>query len=115
MQHSVVAIFFSSTCLLCLDKISSIATDLSLALLTLCPVRSVVLSILRRDILMCVYWNNYVATLFMCSFFKIVSRPSFYVVTAFLLVVVATMFLVLLAFLSRLGKFVTTESCLHLT
>ena len=58
MQHSVAAIFFSSACLLCLDKISSIATDLSLALLTLCPVRSVVLSILRRDILICVYWNN---------------------------------------------------------
>ena len=31
--------------------------------LTLYPARSVVLSILCRDILMCVYWNNYVATL----------------------------------------------------
>ena len=31
--------------------------------LTLCPARSVSLSILCRDSLMCVYWNNYVATL----------------------------------------------------
>ena len=31
--------------------------------LTICPARSVVLSILCRDNLMCVYWNSYVATL----------------------------------------------------
>ena len=31
--------------------------------LTICPVRSIVLSILCRDNLMCVYWNSYVATL----------------------------------------------------
>ena len=31
--------------------------------LTLCPTRSVVLSIICHDILMCVYWNNYVVTL----------------------------------------------------
>ena len=70
------------------------------------------LSILCHDILMCVYWNNYVATLFLCIFFKFVSRPNFYVATAFLLVFIATKFLVLLAFLSRP---VMTESYLHLT
>ena len=31
--------------------------------LTLCPIRFVVMSILCCDILTCVYWNNYVATL----------------------------------------------------
>ena len=36
----------------------------------------------------------------LCSFFKFMSRPSFYVTTAFLFVLVATMFLVLSAFLS---------------
>ena len=71
---------------------------------------------------MCVYWNNYVATfdncvaiLFLYRFFIFVSRPSFYVTTAFQLVLVATMFLILSAFLLRLRKYVATESCLHLT
>ena len=59
--------------------------------------------------------DNCVATLFLCSFFKIVPRPSFYVATTFLLVLVAIMFLVLSAFLLRLGKSVAIESCLHLT
>ena len=40
--------------------------------LTICPVRSVILSILCCDNLMCVYWNNYVATS------TIVSRHCFY-------------------------------------
>ena len=79
-----------------------------------------VLSMLRHSHVcllekLCCDIDNCVATLFMWSFFKILSQPSFYVVTAFLLVLVATMFLVLSAFLSQTGKFVTTESCLHLT
>ena len=82
--------------------------------------RSIVLFILCHDNLMCVYWNscdidNCVATLFLCSFFKFVSRPSFYVVTVFLLVLIETMFLVLSVFPSRLGKSIATESCLHVT
>ena len=83
--------------------------------ITPCPSGSIFLSILCRDNLMCVYWNNYVATLFLCSFFKFVSQPSFYVVTTFMLVLVATMFLVLSTFLSRPRKSVSTESCSHLT
>ena len=87
--------------------------------LTLYPTRSVVISILWHDILMCVYWNNYVATcnatLFLCSFFKIVSWLNFYITTAFLLVLIATMSLILSAFLSRPGKSIAIESCLHLT
>ena len=59
--------------------------------------------------------DNCVATLFLCSFFNFVSRPRFYAMTVFLLVLVATMFLVLSAFLSRPGKSIATESCLHLT
>ena len=64
---------------------------------------------------LCCDIDNCVATLFLCSFFKIVLRPSFYVATTFLLVLVETMFLILSAFLSRPGKFVATESYLHLT
>ena len=64
---------------------------------------------------LCCDIDNCVATLFLCSFFKFVSRPSFYVAIVFLLVLVATMFLVLSAFLLRPGKSVATESCLHLT
>ena len=64
---------------------------------------------------LCCDIDNCVATLFMCSFFKLVSRPSFYVTTTFMLFLVATMFLVLSAFMSRPGKSVATESCLHLT
>ena len=50
---------------------------------------------------LCCDIDNCVATLFLCSFFKFVLRPSFYVTTSFLFVFVATMFLVLSAFLSR--------------
>ena len=64
---------------------------------------------------LCCDIDNCVATLFLCSFSKIGSRPSFYVATPFLLVLVATMFLVLSASLSRPGKYVVIESCLHLT
>ena len=39
--------------------------------LTLCPTRSVVLSILCCDTLMCGCWSIYVATLFLHSFFKL--------------------------------------------
>ena len=65
MQHSIATIFVFSACLLCHDKVFSVATDLYLALLTLFPARFIVLSISCRDILMCVYLNNYVATLTM--------------------------------------------------
>ena len=64
---------------------------------------------------LCYDIDNCVATLFLCNFFKFVSRPNFYVAIAFLMVLVATMFLVLSAFLSRQGKSVATESCRHLT
>ena len=64
---------------------------------------------------LCCDIENCVATLFLCNFFKIVLRPSFYVATTFLLVLVATMFLVLSAFLSRPGKSIATKSYLHLT
>ena len=64
---------------------------------------------------LCYDIDNCVATLFLCSFFKIVSRPSFYVMTTFMMVLVATIFLVLSAFLSRPGKSVVIESCLHKT
>ena len=53
--------------------------------------RPSVQSVLCRDNLMCGSWNSYVATstivsrqCFLCSFFKLVSQPSFYVATAFL-------------------------------
>ena len=64
---------------------------------------------------LCCDIDNCVATLFMCSFFKFVSRPRFYVATVFLLVLIAINFLVLSAFLSRPEKSVAIESCLHLT
>ena len=64
---------------------------------------------------LCCDIDNCIVTLFMCNFFKFVSRPSFYVATVFLLVFVATMFLVLLAFLLQPGKSIVTEFCLHLT
>ena len=51
----------------------------------------------------------------MCSFFKFVSRPSFYVAIVFMFILVAIMFFVLLAFLSQLGKSIAIESCLYLT
>ena len=51
-----MTIFVSSACLLYRDR-SFFGS------LTLCSARSPVLSILCHDILMCVYWNNYVATL----------------------------------------------------
>ena len=90
--------------------------------LTICLARSVVLSVLCRDNLMCGYWNSYVATS------TIVSRQCFYAASSnwcrdqvfmsrqhVCLVLVVTMFLVLSAFLLRLGKSVATESCRHLT
>ena len=64
---------------------------------------------------LCCDIDNCVMTLFLCIFFIIVSRHSFYVATTFLLFLVVTMFLVLSAFLSRPRKSVVTESCLHLT
>ena len=64
---------------------------------------------------LCCDFDNCVTTLFLCSFLKIASLPSFYIAIAFLLVLVATMFLVLSVFLSRLGKSVVIESCHHLT
>ena len=42
---------------------------------------------------LCCDIDKCVATYFLCSFFNFVSRPSFYVATVFLLVLVATMFL----------------------
>ena len=75
--------------------------------LTTCLARSVVLSVLCRDNLMCGYWNSYVATL------TIVSRQCFCAASSnwchelvfmsqqhLCLVLVKTMFLVLLEFLS---------------
>ena len=56
MYHSIAIVFVVSVCLFRRDR-SFFGS------LTLYPTRSVVLSILCRDILMCVYWNNYVATL----------------------------------------------------
>ena len=64
---------------------------------------------------LCCDIDNCVATLFLCSFFKIVSRPSFYVATKFLLFLVTTMFFVLSAFLPWPEKSVAIESCLYLT
>ena len=55
--------------------------------LTICLARSVVLSALCHYNLKYGYWNicfnidNCVTTVFMCSFFKLVSRPNFYVAT----------------------------------
>ena len=64
---------------------------------------------------LCCDIDNCVATLFLCSFFNLCCDPVFNVATAFLLVLVATVFFVLSAFLSRPGKSVATKSCLHLT
>ena len=72
LQFSVATCSILSRQYLFLQHVYSVAIDLSLTLLTLCPARSVVLSILCCDILMCVYWNNYVAAL------KIVLRHCFY-------------------------------------
>ena len=71
---------------------------------------------------MCGYWNSYVATS------TIVSRQCFYAASSnwcrdqvlmlrqhVCLVLVATMFLVLSAFLLRPEKSVATESCRHLS
>ena len=97
-------LFFS---IFILSRQSFLCHDRSfLGSLTNCLARSVVLSILCRDNLMCDYWNSYVATL------TIVSRPSFYVATAFLLVLVATMFLILSAFLSR-PDFISNKTFLY--
>ena len=60
----VVIVLFSSACSFCHDK-SFFGS------LTICLTRSVVLSILCRDNLMCDYWNSYVVTL------TIVSRQCF--------------------------------------
>ena len=128
------------TCSLCIlvefscDKVSVVATVIFssayllyrdkpfFGYLKICLARSVVLSILCHDNLMCVYWNSYVATLtivlphYLCAAFSNLCRnPVYYVATVFLLVLGATIFLVLSSFLSRPGKFVMTESCLHLT
>ena len=54
---------------------------------------------------LCCDIDNCVATLFLCNFFKFVSQLNLYVATTFLLVLVGTMFIVLSAFLSRLGNF----------
>ena len=51
---------------------------------TLCPTTYVILSILCHDILMCVYWNNYVATLTMCCDIVSVQLLQNCVVTQFL-------------------------------
>ena len=80
------------------------------------------MSILCRNTLMCGYWNIYVVTLTIvlrqcfCAASSIcVATQFFYVAKIFLLVLIATVFLVLSAFLSRPGKSVVIESCLHLT
>ena len=130
LQHAVVCrdniCFFS---IFILSRQSFLCRDRSfVSSLILCLARSFILSILCRDNLICVYWNSYVATLTivlrhclcaassnLCHNQVFMLRPSFYVATPFLLVLVATMFLVLLAFLLRPGKSVATESCLHLT
>ena len=84
----VTTVIVSSTYLFCHD-ISFFGS------LTIYLARSVVLSVLCLDNLMCVYYcdiDNCVTTLFLCSFFKFVSRPSFYVATTFLLFLITTMF-----------------------
>ena len=64
---------------------------------------------------LCCDTDNSVTTLFLHSFFKLSSDLVFYVAISFLLVLVATMSLVLSAFLSRPGKSVAIESFLHST
>ena len=64
---------------------------------------------------LCCDTNNCVATLFLHSFFKLCSDPIFMSRHHFCWYFVATMFLVLSTFLSRPGKSVAIESCLHLT
>ena len=77
-------IFFSSA-----YSLSKLCCDRSFfGSLTICLERYVVLSALCRDNVKCGYWNIYcdidscVVIVFLCSFFKLVSRPSFYVATA---------------------------------
>ena len=64
---------------------------------------------------LCCDIDNCVATLFLCSLFNLCRDLVFNVAKTFLLVLVAAVFLILSAFLSRSGKSVATESCLHLT
>ena len=136
MQHTVVCRDLSPVLLLgfSCDKVSLVATiffsseysfcrDRSFfGSLTICLARSFVLFVLCRDNLMCGYWNSYVVTS------TIVSRQRFCAVSSnwcrdqvfmsrqhVCLVLVATMFLVLPAFLLRLGKSVAIEFCRHLT
>ena len=73
----VTTVIVSSTYLFCHDIYFFGSLTIYLA-------RFVVLSVLCLD--------NCVATLFLCSFFKFVSRPSFYVATTFLLFLITTMF-----------------------
>ena len=135
-QHSVnsLLLFFVTSCsilsrqYLFLQHVYSVATKFPLLrhiflwlFNTLsCKVCRSVHSMLRHSHVclleqLCCDIDNCVATLFLCSFSKIVSRPNFYVATAFLLALVATMFLVLSAILSRPGKSIAIESCLQLT
>ena len=73
----VAIVFFSSAYSFCRDR-SFFGS------LTICLAKSVVLTVLCRGDLMCGSLNSYVATLtnfvateFLCSFFKLVSRPVF--------------------------------------
>ena len=74
----VTTVFFSSAYSFCRDR-SFFGS------LTICIARFVLLSSLCHDNLMCGYWNICcdidicVATMFLWSFFKLVSQPSFYV------------------------------------
>ena len=84
------------------------------------PARFVVLSILCRNTLVCGCWNIYVATLkimfrhcFCTASSNCVTTQLFMSQHHFCWFFVATMFIVLSAFLSRTGKFVATESCPH--
>ena len=84
--------------------------------LIICLAKSVVVTVLCCDNLMCGSFNSYVTTS------TILLRQSFYAASSNLcrdsisvLVLVATQFLVLLEFLSRPRKFVSIEFCLHLT
>ena len=95
----VAIVFFSSAYSFYCDRVSSIAT-------ILCVVTGIFM--LRHQQLCC---DNVscAASSNWCRDLVFMSRQHF------CLVLVATMFLVLLAFLSRAGKYVATESCRHLS
>ena len=90
--------------------------------LTIYLTRFIVLSVLCHDNLICVYWNSYVATstimsrhCFCAASSNLCRDPVFMLQQHFCCFLLQQCFLVLLAFLSRPGKSIVTESCRHLT